>query len=95
MTRNRGSARTVEEVEARLVEFIEGELLTPGTEVHREDDLLSGDFLDSVAVLRLATFVAEEFDLEIQPADFVIENFRTVAVLTEYVRRSIGGAVRP
>jgi acyl carrier protein len=51
--------------------------------------------LDSVAVLRLATFVGEEFQFEIQPADFVIENFQNVAVLAQYVRRATGYADRP
>lgn len=92
MTEQQGFAKTAKEIEARLVEFIQEQLLARGAHFEREDDLLSGDFLDSVAVLRLATFVAEEFDFEIQPADFVIENFRTVAVLTEYVRRSIHDA---
>ena len=92
MTQPGGTAANVGEIQSRLVEFIQDELLSPGTSVDPGDDLLSGDFLDSVAVLRLATFVTEEFDLEIQPEDFVIENFRNVAVLTAFVRKSVGGA---
>jgi acyl carrier protein len=46
-------------------------------------------------VLRLATFVEEEFRFKIQPADFVIENFQTVAVLAAYVRRAVGDGERP
>ena len=80
------------EIEARLSGFIERELLSPGSTVGRHDDLLSGELLDSVAVLRLAAFVGEEFDFEIQPADFVIENFQSVAVIAGYVRRATGEA---
>ena len=76
------------EIEARLIEFIQGELTGPGSEVGRDDDLLSGELLDSVAVLRLAAFVEEEFAIPMRPADFVVENFQNVAVLTEYVRRA-------
>ena len=39
-----------------------------------------------MAALRLATFVGEEFQIRMEPADFVIENFQTVAVLAEFVR---------
>ncbi|MDH3404022.1 MAG: phosphopantetheine-binding protein, partial [Acidobacteriota bacterium] len=74
------------EVEDRIMDFVRRELLSPEVNVDREDDLLSGDLLDSVAVLRLAAFVEEEFEFKIQPADFVIENFQNVAVLADYVQ---------
>ena len=74
------------EVEERLLEFIRRELVSPETSVGRDDDLLSGELLDSVSVLRLAAFVEDEFQISVQPADFVIENFRDVAALAAYVR---------
>jgi acyl carrier protein len=70
--------------------FLTRELLSPEATVTREDDLLSGELLDSIAVLRLATFVEEEFQIKIQPADLVIENFQNVAVLAEFVLRATG-----
>ena len=81
-----------EAIEDRLIRFICAELTPPETDVGPDDDLLAGDLLDSIAVLRLATFVAEEFAFEIRPADFVIENFRSVTVIGRYVRRAIGRA---
>ena len=75
------------EIEARLTRFIEEELLGPGATVDRQDSLLSGELLDSVAVLRLAAFVEQELRLPMRPADFVVDNFRNVAVLAEYVLR--------
>ena len=75
------------EIEARLTRFIESELLSPGATVDRQDDLLSGELLDSVAVLRLTAFVEQELRVPIRPADFVVDNFRNVAVLAEYVLR--------
>ena len=76
------------EIEGRLMRFIQEELLSPEATLDRRDDLLSGELLDSVAVLRLAAFVAEEFAVPMRPADFVVENFQNVAVLTDYVRRA-------
>ncbi len=75
------------EVERRILAFVRDELVTSGTTVGREDDLLS-DLLDSVAALRLGTFAAEEFDIEIRPADFVVENFRTAVALADFVLRA-------
>jgi acyl carrier protein len=77
-----------EAIEARILAFLQGELLSPGTTVHREDDLLSGELLDSMSVLRLAAFVGQEFGIIVQPADFVVENFRNVAIIAAFVRRS-------
>lgn len=84
------------EVESRITAFLTRELLSPEATVTRDDDLLSGELLDSIGVLRLATFVEEEFQIKIQPADLIIENFQNVAVLAEFVRRATGlGALPP
>lgn len=83
------------EIEGRIMAFMRRELLSPEVTVNRDDELLSGGVLDSIAVLRLATFVEEEFRFKMQPSDFVIENFQTVAVLGEYVRGAAGPEGRP
>ena len=83
----------IERVENRLLEFIRTELMAPGTAIGRDDELLSGDLLDSIAVLRLAAFVGEELGVEIEPADFVIENFRSAKVLAAYVQRAKTSAI--
>jgi acyl carrier protein len=77
-----------EEIERRIIAFMRRELLGPEVTVDRGDELLASELLDSIGVLRLATFVEEEFHFKMEPADFVIENFQTVAVLAEYVRRA-------
>jgi acyl carrier protein len=75
-------------IASQVLDFLQRELLSPGTTVGRNDDLLAGEVLDSIDVLRLAAFVAEAFRIEIRPADFVIENFRTVATIAAYVERT-------
>lgn len=87
MTTDENTRLEAHEVEARIVTFIERELLSPGEAVDRDDDLLSGDIFDSIGVLRLAAFVDEDFKLEMQPSDFVIENFQTVAAIAQYILR--------
>ena len=85
-----GRVLSASSIERRLIDFIQNELLAGTTTVAPRDDLLSSGLLDSIAALRLATFVAEDFSFEIQPADFVIENFQSVAALTEYIQRATG-----
>lgn len=78
------------EIEERILAFVRTELLPKDASVGRDDDLLS-DLLDSVAVLRLVTFVDETFGINTRPQDFVVENFENAAVLAEYVGRSLQG----
>jgi len=82
---------TAGEIRRRIVGFIRDELVAEDVEVGPEDDLLSGDLLDSFAVLRLATFVDETFAIGMKPTDFVVENFQNAAVLTDYVVRATEG----
>jgi len=77
------------EIEGRVLEFLQRELLEPGVTIGRDADLLSGEVIDSIGVLRLATFLSEDFRIVIQPADFVVENFRSVAVIAGYVVRAL------
>lgn len=87
MTANRPPVREAD-IEARLLEFMQRELLSAGVTVTPEDNLLSGTLIDSIGMLRLANFVQDEFRVVMRPQDFVIENFRSVAALTAFVRRA-------
>jgi acyl carrier protein len=81
------------EIERRVLEYLQRELLGPGVTTDRHTGLLSGEVLDSMSVLRLAAFVGESFQIAIQPSDFVVEHFRTVAAIAEYVRRTLADRV--
>jgi acyl carrier protein len=76
------------EIESRVLAFLQRELLEPGVAIGRDAELLSGEVIDSIGALRLAAFVEEEFQIDIRPSDFVIENFRSVAVIAGYVGRA-------
>ena len=82
----------VQEIESRIIEFIERELMDPGETIDRLDDLLSGEFFDSIGVLRLAACVEEDFKIDMQPSDFVIENFQTVDALAKFGLRAGSGS---
>ena len=79
-------------IEERVLAFVQRELLGDGVAVDRETNLLSGELLDSMSVLRLAAFVGEAFQIDIQPADFVVDNFRNLGAIAGYLRRRLGEA---
>lgn len=76
------------EIRQRILDFIGEELIAEDVDIGPEDDLLSGELLDSVAVLRLATFVDETFAIGMKPTDFLVENFQNATVLADYVART-------
>ena len=85
MTGKGGHELDINEVEERITAFMQRELLSPDVSVGRDDDLLTGELLDSIGVLRLATFVEQEFAISMEPSDFVVENFQSVAVLARFI----------
>ena len=87
---NQGLSFSAEDVEGQILTFMHDELLSPDVRIDRDDELLSGELLDSIGVVRLAAFVQEQFQFKMPPSDFVIANFRSVAVLSTYVRRATG-----
>ena len=74
-------------VENRILDYLRLELAVSEAELDRDVNLLTGGLLDSMGILRLATFVGEEFGIEIQPADFVIENFSSVSAIASFISR--------
>ena len=75
------------QIESRILEHVRDDLL-PGEAVDRDEDLLASERLDSVKVLRLAAFVEEELGVVVEPGDFVVENFQSVAAVAAYVERA-------
>lgn len=53
-----------------------------------DDDLLSSNLLGSMDMMRLITFLEEEYQFKVEPQDMTIENFITIAAMTDYVGRA-------
>ena len=49
--------------------------------------LLESGLLDSLAIVRLLTFIEREFDVLVQDADFDPENFETIATIGAMIER--------
>lgn len=83
-------ALTLDTVREAVLDFIAAELVPADVAVGPDDDLLSGELLDSLAIIRLATHVDQAYALGMKPSDFRVENFRTATALAAYVLRSSG-----
>jgi acyl carrier protein len=52
--------------------------------------LLSSGILDSLGILQLMSFLADELGIEIADDDFTLDNFETMGALLAFVRRRKG-----
>ena len=54
-----------------------------------DSQLLSSGLLDSLAIVKLLSFVEDEFDVEIADADFDPENFETLSRITTLIAEQL------
>jgi acyl carrier protein len=72
-----------------LIEFVQKELAQGrGTDIKPEDDLLANGVIDSLGILQLVQFVEQRFSFQIPDEDVVIDNFRSIAALTDYLEKT-------
>lgn len=50
-----------------------------------DDDLIASGILDSLGLMQLVLFIEESLSLKIPDEEVVIDNFRTVRILAEYI----------
>jgi acyl carrier protein len=67
--------------------YIEEELLNGNLKINTGDNLLVDGMVDSIAMLRLVNYIEELLDIKIDHDDLVIENFRTIQTITDYLAR--------
>lgn len=74
-----------------LEEFLPGanaDELTPTT------PLIAGGILDSLATVRLVTFLEQQYGIEVQAHEVSADNLDTLELIAALVRRKQGGAAR-
>ena len=75
--------------QAKLKQYMTEELLVGQEDIdlQEDDNLLLGGLIDSLGIMRLITFIEEEFQVEVQPEDVTIENFSTINIIADYLAR--------
>ena len=69
--------------------------LEDGTEISEGTDLTSTGILDSFNMIRLLTFIEEEFKITIDLEEINIEEFSTIGSITKLVDKWVSGNKTP
>ncbi len=77
------------EVQAALLKYISEELMDNAIELNAEDNLLMDGMVSSLGMFRLVGYIEETWEMKIPHEDLVIENFRTVAIISNYIQRRL------
>ncbi|BAO74614.1 acyl carrier protein [Winogradskyella sp. PG-2] len=72
----------------KIIDYIKNELIVGSESIHIDanEDLLGGGLVDSLGMMKLVNFIEKEFELKIPAQDMVIENFMTVACISNYLK---------
>lgn len=78
-------------MQEKIIKYIEEELsneeLDEGIEV--TEDLLGSGILDSLGMMKLISFIEDEFNCKVLPEEMVIENFMTVGHMMDYLNSKL------
>ena len=76
-------------IEAKIERFILEELLSAGTRpsIAPEESLINAGVIDSLGMLRLITFVEQEFGITVGDGDVGTDNFETLRKITAFIER--------
>lgn len=50
-----------------------------------DEDLLGNGIVDSIGMIKLISFLEQEFQVSIPPEDMIVENFMTLQHITDYI----------
>ena len=70
--------------------YISDVLLNGRMQVEPEDDLLVGEIIDSLGMMRLVAFIEETFKIKVPLGDITIQNFRSVETIDGYLAGRLG-----
>jgi acyl carrier protein len=75
------------DIKETVEKFVVEELMVspPGTSLDPDTSLVSSGVIDSLAILRLITFLEEKFGIAVEDEEVVPENFETINVIKAFV----------
>ncbi|WP_298345523.1 acyl carrier protein [uncultured Algibacter sp.] len=78
-------------MEKTIIKHIENELAVEVIEdgLEASDDLLGSGIVDSLGMMKLVSFIEEQFTIEVAPEEMVIDNFMTVKNICEYIKTKL------
>ena len=76
-----------DQLAADLVALIETEIAAIDEPITPETDLLLTGAVDSLGVIRIVDWIEERMEIEIDPADVILEHFISVEAMVAYLGR--------
>lgn len=70
-----------------LRQYISQQLLDGHENLDVEENLLTSGMIDSHGIMRLIVYIEETFGCQVPPIDITLENFRTIALMADYIHR--------
>jgi acyl carrier protein len=70
----------------RLTTFISEEVVDHDESIQLDTDLLMTGLVDSLGVVMIVEWLERELAISIDPGDVVLEHFRSVAAVLDYLR---------
>jgi D-alanine--poly(phosphoribitol) ligase subunit 2 len=74
-----------DDLEASILAFLRDELRIDTSEIQRDTELVSGGVVDSTDLVRLATRLERNLDIEIPDQDISADNFDSIEMIIKYV----------
>jgi acyl carrier protein len=80
-------------IEEKIKTYLVKELVRDQGEadLKREDSLIDRGIIDSLGLFKLVSFIEEEFGVAVEPHEVRTDNFETLAMVTELVRKKVAG----
>ncbi len=72
----------------KIVDYVSAQLLVdPELGLDEHEEILATGRIDSMSVMRLVSFIKEEFSITIPNEDLVVDNFKSVDAIDAYLSR--------
>lgn len=70
----------------KIISYIKDEVTNEAIDhIDANEDLLGNGIIDSIGLIKLISFLEQEYRISIPPEDMTVENFMTPQSITEYI----------
>ena len=77
------------EILDKLLEYISGSFFVEKDDINLDESLVDAGIIDSIGLIKIITFIENEFSIVMENADMTKENLGSVAKMTAFIGRKI------
>ncbi len=74
-----------------IINYISRELLNKQVHISESEDLFTSGLIDSLGLMRLISFIEENYNIRVEPVDMTIENFGSIDAILNYMAKEKNG----